>query len=403
VTLATAVGPEGLNPTTSAATAAVITMEGVTLADMGVVLTAADMVVAMVAVGEVTKTNKNKKRVMSKKIIFCCDGTWDSPQNDTNVYTLYNAITTPLTQVKHYDSGVGTDGTPLEQIAGGAFGDGLFQKIKDGYTYIFQEYEQGDDIFIFGFSRGAYTARSLAGMIAVCGIPTANFDNNMVNAAFNAYRNHKSDPSLLVTFNAQYAPFDAKIKMVGVWDTVGALGIPAIFGQVDPVKYGFLDTSLHPDVLNAYQALAIDERRQEFPPTLWIPPVPPVAGQVLEQVWFSGVHCDVGGGYPETGLSDITLGWMMSKAVNLGLEVDPNAWAHFSSLDATYPLDLIHESWNMLWLFPRLRTIATDSTLGNSVVIRCEYDTPYQPQNLTLTNDVPAATYDIERVVNPAL
>lgn len=335
---------------------------------------------------------------MSKRIIFFADGTWDNPQNATNVYTLFKAITTTADQVPYYDDGVGSDGTPLQKIAGGAFGEGLFQKVKDGYTKIAHVYDAGDDIFLFGFSRGAFTARCLAGMIAICGLPSGDFDDDMVNDAFAAYRT----PNLRAAFQTKYGLYDAKIKMVGVWDTVGSLGIPAIFGGVDPIKYGFLDTSLHPDVLNACQALAIDERRQEFPPTLWTPPAPPVPGQVLEQVWFSGVHCDVGGGYPETGLSDITLGWMMGKAISLGLEVDPGVSAQYSSLDATNPLDQIHESWSPLWLFPKSRTISPDSILGNSVAIRCEYGVNYQPQNLSLNNKVPAATYQIEQVVTPA-
>lgn len=332
---------------------------------------------------------------MSKKIVFCLDGTWDSPQDKTNVYTLYTAITLNSNQVKFYDDGVGSDGTPLQKLAGGAFGDGLFQKIKDGYTKIAHVYEQDDQIFLFGFSRGAFTARSLAGMIAICGLPTGNFDDNLVSDAFDAYR----DPGKRAGFKAKYNLYDAKIAMVGVWDTVGALGIPAIEGGVDPAKYGFLDTGLHPDVQNAYHALSIDERRREFPPTLWTPPDPPVAGQTLQQVWFSGVHCDVGGGYPETGLSDITLGWMMGKAIGLGLQIDPAVWANYSNMDATNPLDQIHESWSPLWLFPRTRTIATTANLGNSVAIRCQYDVDYEPENLTINNDQPAASYAIVPVV----
>jgi len=338
---------------------------------------------------------------MSKRIIFCADGTWDSAQNDTNVYKLFKAIPITSDQVAFYDDGVGSDGTPLEKVAGGAFGDGLFQKIKDGYTKIAHVYEPGDEIFIFGFSRGAFTARSLAGMIAICGLPTASFDDNLVNTAFQAYRNKDQRAALLASLN-NYNLFDAKIKMVGVWDTVGALGIPAIFGGVDPLIYGFLDTSLHPDVLNAYQALAIDERRQEFPPTLWTPPAPPVAGQVLEQVWFSGVHCDVGGGYPETGLSDITFSWMLGKAINLGLQADPNVSAQYASLDAKYALAQIHESWSVLWLFPKPRTIADNSTLSNSVAIRCKYDGSYQPGNLDLSAGALAGSYQLVQVVAPA-
>ncbi len=194
-------------------------------------------------------------------------------------------------QVPHYDDGVGSDGLVVQKVAGGAFGTGLFQKIKEGYTKLAHDYEKGDEIFIFGFSRGAYTARSLAGMIGVCGLPTANFSDEVVDKAFEAYRNKDERTALLADLNKTCNLFDANITMVGVWDTVGSLGIPALFGGVAPLLYGFLDTSLNPKILNAYQALAIDERRGEFPPTLWTSPSP---GQTVEQVWFSGVHCDVG-------------------------------------------------------------------------------------------------------------
>ena len=342
---------------------------------------------------------------MSKRIIFCADGTWDSAKNDTNVYKIFKAIPITSDQVAFYDDGVGSDGTPIEKLLGGAFGDGLFQKIKDGYTKIAHVYESGDEIFLFGFSRGAFTVRSLAGMIAICGLPTATFDNSLVNTAFQAYRsrNQKQREALLASLK-NYALFDAKIKMIGVWDTVGSLGIPALIGQVAPLVAGFLDTNLHPDVSNAYQALAIDERRQEFPPTLWTPPSSPVVGQVLEQIWFAGVHCDVGGGYPETGLSDITLSWIMNKAKNLGLQIDDNVWAQYASLDAKYALDQIHESWSLPWGFPRLRTIADNpaTSIGNSVSIRCKYDGSYKPKNLTLdAAGIPAGSCNTVQVVNP--
>jgi uncharacterized protein (DUF2235 family) len=340
---------------------------------------------------------------MSKRIIFCADGTWDRAQNDTNVYKLFKALPTTSDQAPYYDDGVGSDGTLIEKLGGGAFGAGLFQKIKDGYAKIAQVYDAGDDIFIFGFSRGAFTARSLAGMIAVCGLPTTpTFDPNLVNAAFNAYR--QRDPSQRNTLLAglsQFNLFDAKLKMVGVWDTVGSLGVPALAGQVDPLIDGFLDTNLHPDVLNAYQALAIDERRREFPPTLWTPPSPPLAGQTLEQVWFCGVHCDVGGGYPETGLSDITLSWMMGKARNLGLQIDPAVWAQYATLDAKNALGQLHDSWSVLWGFPKARTVANDSTLSNSVAIRFEYQSGYQPENLELFDGGLAPSYQGVEVVAP--
>jgi len=338
---------------------------------------------------------------MSKRIVFCADGTWDSPQNKTNVYKIYQAVSVTPDQLPFYDDGVGSDGLPLEHLAGGAFGIGLFQKIKDGYTKIAHAYEQGDDLFIFGFSRGAYTARSLAGMIAICGLPTQPFDNNLVNTAFNAYRNKDQRAALLAGLSA-YGLFDAQIRMVGVWDTVGSLGIPAAFGGVDPVLFGFLDTSLHPDVKNACHALAIDERRREFPPTLWTSA--PAPGQTLEQIWFVGVHCDVGGGYAETGLSDITLSWMMNKAGTLGLQFVDAAWNQYQALDPKYALDQKHESWNLFWGFPQWRTIAGNAALANSVAIRCAHDASYRPKNLALQPDgTPAATYSVMPVVaNPA-
>jgi hypothetical protein len=182
--------------------------------------------------------------------------------------------------------------------------------------------------------------------------------------------------------------------MVGVWDTVGSLGIPALIGGIDTLMFGFLDTGLHPDVLNAYQALAIDERRREFPPTLWTSA--PVAGQQMEQVWFSGVHCDVGGGYPETGLSDTTFSWMLGKAKALGLEFSNSILTQYGSLDPKYALDQLHQSWNLLWGFPLSRTVADNSTLSNSVSIRCQYESAYEPGNLKLQNGMPAGNYQTE-------
>jgi uncharacterized protein (DUF2235 family) len=330
---------------------------------------------------------------MSKTIVFCADGTWDSPQSATNVYKLWKALPITATQIPFYDDGVGADGTPLQRLTGGAMGDGIFQKIKDGYTKLSHVYEAGDKIFIFGFSRGAYTARSLAGMVAICGLPAGAFDDAMVDAAFQVYRRDAPLASL-----AKYNLFDAKITMVGVWDTVGSLGIPAIVGGVSPILYGFLDTGLHADVMNAHHALSIDERRIEFPPTLWTSA--PAPGQTLEQVWFAGVHCDVGGGYPETGLSDITLGWMMGKARALGLDIDPAVWANYAAVDARHALDQAHESWTPVWGFPRARSVPTDASLSNSVEIRHAHG-GYSPGTLSYNGASLADGYQIVEVVPP--
>jgi uncharacterized protein (DUF2235 family) len=339
---------------------------------------------------------------MSKRIAFCADGTWDGSGNNTNVYRIFKAMKISADQMPFYDDGVGTDGHPLERLAGGAMGLGLFQKIKDGYTKIAQVYEQGDDLFLFGFSRGAYTARALGGMILACGLPTHSFNDATVESAFNAYRNRDQRDAILAQINTQCSLFKPRLQMVGVWDTVGALGIPAIAGGIDQTQFGFLDTSLNPGILHAYHALSIDERRREFPATLWS--TQPADGQILEQVWFTGVHCDVGGSYPGdpdgTALSDITLGWMMSKAAALGIEFDADVFKKYTlPLDAKCSLDAKHESWTALWGFPSHRSIPDDATLANSVVLRLQHDVSYRPQNLTVQNGAPAATYKVAGVV----
>ena len=326
---------------------------------------------------------------MSKRILFCSDGTWDNSGKNTNVYKIYKAMQVAADQIPFYDDGVGADGTPIDRLLGGAFGTGLFQKVKDGYSKIAQVYEKGDEIFVFGFSRGAYTARSIAGMIANCGLPTSSFSNQVVDTAFQAYRDKDDRAKLLAGLNQSCAMYNAQVTMVGVWDTVGSLGIPSLLGAVDPILYGFLDTSLHPSIENAYHALAIDERRLEFPATLWTSQ--PNPGQTLEQVWFTGVHCDVGGSYPDdpdgTALSDITLAWMMNKAAGLGVTFDAAVQAKYAlPVDPKFALDQKHESWNPAWTFPRNRPIAPDAILSNSVPVRCQHDASYRPGNLKFAN-----------------
>lgn len=324
---------------------------------------------------------------MSKKIVFCADGTWNHPDQtddglpaDTNVYKFFKALSSSASQLPFYDDGVGADGTPVDRLLGGAIGEGLFKKIKEGYSKIANSYDDGDQIFLVGFSRGAYTVRSLAGMIAICGLP-AKFSDQAMDDAFQAYRDKANRPTLLPALTAKYECRDVKIDLVGVWDTVGALGIPGdVFDDLNTRLYGFLDTSLHPDVKNAYHALAIDERRPEFLPTLWTGTA--AQGQAIEQVWFCGVHGDVGGGYAETGLSDTTIGWMMEKAQALGLGFDAGVFAKYCPIDPKHGLDAAHESWSPLWGFPTRRQIAPGSTIAGSAGLRIQQLPTYRPTNL---------------------
>ncbi len=342
---------------------------------------------------------------MGKRIIFCADGTWDKASSQTNVYKLYKALLTTGDQMPLYDDGVGADGNHLIMLLGGAFGTGLWQKIKDAYSQIAHVYKQGDEIFIFGFSRGAYTARSLAGMIAACGLPTKPFADQLVNLAFDAYRDKLNREAKLKQL-APWEMFATDIQMVGVWDTVGALGIPAVFGLVDPILYGFLDTGLNPKIKHAVHALAMDERRAEFMPTLWTST--PAAGQIVEQVWFTGAHSDVGGGERDDSLgvpqlSDIPLSWMMNKAQTLGVQFDPNVARQYAHpFDGKFALNKFHESWSLSWGIPVRRRVDPASNIANSVVVRCQLDPEWRPSNLMFVDNCVAATYQIVPVVTPA-
>ena len=343
---------------------------------------------------------------MPKSIAYCADGTWNHPGEtqdglpaDTNVCKIHRALTLSATQLPMYDDGVGSDGTPIERLTGGAFGDGLLAKIKKGYTAIAHAYQDGDAIFLFGFSRGAYTARSMGGMIAACGLPTQDrLNDSAVNDAFAAYRDLKNRAALKAALTQKYGNRDVGIAMIGVWDTVGALGIPGLwFQNLDHAIYGFLDTSLHPSVKSAFHAISIDERRSQFVPTLWDPLTAAAvqSGNSLKQVWFAGVHSDVGGGYAQTGLSDIALWWMMKQAIDQGLQFDPLALRTYDAIDREHSLDVQHESWSPLWGFPQRRNVPLSAVVANSVQIRCQEMLTYRPPNLSANLD----GYTIEPIV----
>ncbi len=342
---------------------------------------------------------------MAKRIVFCIDGTWDAPRMNDNVYRLYKALLVTADQVTFYDDGVGADTTGLDHLVSGAFGQGLIQKVQDAYTKIAHVYENGDSIYLFGFSRGAFTTRSVAGMIATCGLPTGSFTDDCVTKTFQAYRDPTHRTQLLAGLGV-CGLGDATIQMVGVWDTVGSLGIPAIFGGVDEKDYGFLDTGLHPDVKSAYQALALDEQRAQFPATLWTSE--PAPGQVMEQVWFSGCHSDIGGGTALAGgvddsteLSNISLGWMAAKAQAQGLTFDPAQASQFATMPAKYALDAIHESWKPVMGAPHNRPIDKKASVSNSVAVRVQYAQTYAPPSLTLGDDhLLADTYTQVEVVD---
>jgi uncharacterized protein (DUF2235 family) len=308
--------------------------------------------------------------IMGRNIVFCADGTWNGPGRDdnddgvpeaTNVLRLFALLAgkdapsslrlrdeqekaTPdaagAAQIAKYIHGVGDSRNPITKILGGVFGEGYIQRIVRGYTFISRNYAPGDRIFICGFSRGAYTARALGGMIARVGLlkrdamfsPRGDYDAErayrMGIHMWARYRESAGKRSTLIgylqEFNGQdvrddqLEPVDA-IQAIAVWDTVGSLGVP-IYRREDggPLDvFAFADTALSPKVKRGFHAVAIDEERENFTPTLW----DERAG--IEQVWFAGAHADVGGGYPELALSDISLGWMINRLAKEGVLFDP--------------------------------------------------------------------------------
>lgn len=270
---------------------------------------------------------------MKKRWIICADGTWNEPEqtdqgmpSPTNVSKLAAAVLPygrdQVPQSVFYHWGVGERGGIKDHVFGGAFGEGLSKNIRELYFFLIENYSPGDELFLFGFSRGAYAARSLAGLIRNCGILKPPYSSKY-REAYEHYRTrsretHPNAPQS-AEFRKNYSWPDFNIKFIGVWDTVGALGIP-FSGCRD---FEFHDVELSSYVDFAYQALAIDETRQLFVPSLWSkqPASPPK--QVLEQTWFPGVHCNVGGGYMDCGLSNCALDWMWRKAEGCDLALDP--------------------------------------------------------------------------------
>jgi len=296
--------------------------------------------------------------------------------------------------VVFYDAGVGT--RRFEHVIGGAFGFGLSSKVKDAYRFLIETYEPGDEIFLFGFSRGAYTARSTAGLIRNCGILRRD-QATRLDAGYELYRRRDS-ASLPSEFESQlfrrmYAcEPETRIRFIGVWDTVGALGIPSgipwlpvSWVQSFNKRWAFHDLRLSRYVDYAYQAVAIDERRPQFQPALW-EQQPGAGQQVLEQVWFAGVHTNIGGGYQDTGLSAITLLWMKDNAERCGLafrapyfeqeHLQPN------------PLGVLRDSRVGLyrWFPPTWRPIgvapASNERISETALARLAADPTYQPKNL---------------------
>lgn len=296
-----------------------------------------------------------------KQVIVCCDGTWNDTYNqsaDTNVFRIARAIhatqqTGGVQQIVLYLRGVGTSGLRIERLVEGATGLGVDDNIRSAYMFIAQNYLPNDEIFLFGFSRGAYTARSLAGLINACGILKRQKLGDIPDA-WAYYRSvlalpREHSPQDFLSEVKTDTHVDAEIKFLGVWDTVGALGVPAgLLSGDNARKFAFHNTGPCAVVKHGCHALAIDEHRHDFVPTLWTEPAP--VSVKIEQVWFAGAHEDVGGGYITRTLADIPLVWMAQKAEAEGLVLD---WECLPVPGALQDLSATHNSSSGLFSFDR--------------------------------------------------
>ncbi|KAL8826278.1 MAG: hypothetical protein Q9170_007466 [Blastenia crenularia] len=304
-----------------------------------------------------------------KRLIACCDGTWlDSAMGLmnkklpllSNVTRITHAVKAKssdgVPQVVFYEPGIGSEGTFLNRIVGGATAQGLSQNIRETYAFLANNYSNGDEIYLIGFSRGAFTARSVAGLVGGIGLLTKSGLPALAEI-FKDFQHRRdpnykpanpdvpfprkpsaSDPRYRETMEREgFTRLGIRVKVVGVFDTVGSLGIPRIgllekFGlqRRDTKEFLFYDTSLDNCIENAYQALALDENRTAFSPAVW--EKPPNNTTNLRQVWFPGTHSNIGGGYPDQGMANITLAWMISQ-------LEP-----FIDFDPDYILDCYDET-----------------------------------------------------------
>ncbi|HSX58930.1 MAG TPA: DUF2235 domain-containing protein [Tahibacter sp.] len=378
-----------------------------------------------------------------KRLALFLDGTWNDPVDSTNVHTLHEQVSAVgpggVEQRTKYLAGVGTKWT--ERVRGGAVGYGLSGIVMKGYDWLVDNYDDGDEIYIFGFSRGAFTARSVAGLVAKCGLRRRGSTTMDTEAIYARYKRGKELPALQdILFRQEHKGYvptaeeqalidssrRVEIMMIGVWDTVGALGVPWTeapwFG---PKDFYFHSTQMSVLYRHAFHAMAIDEHRGAYAPTLWTRFTPDAADrnpssaipvERVEQRWFVGAHSNVGGGYTDDTLCRFPLAWLQRKAAGLGLAFDTT----FAPTDADFdiePVDSYAKFMRGLYRVIRFgrrfyrpigadervvrngRSMPINEFIDASVFRRCQAKPEYRPDNLVewakrrgvdLTKAVPA-------------
>ncbi len=350
---------------------------------------------------------------MSKNLVVFSDGTNNagsvSSEDSTNVWRLYKACpNTEGQQVTFYDAGLGSrpDANEKETYLDWSYrylsmatGLGISWNIRQCYDFLVQKYEPGDKVFLFGFSRGAYTVRSLGGVLSLCGIIRAQQDGldlsteseaaaakrfELVEKAYGVYQTgHGADRAAERkaagrAFTQEYS-HEALPHFVGVWDTVSALGLPGTINILNPLRHKFHDAKLNSEVPFACQALSVDENRKAFAPVPWEGAA--ANGQKIAQYWFPGVHSDVGGGYEDRGLADITLDWMVKQATSsgAGLIVDEDALVFGNTPPDKWHTDDMHNErdgfFKRAFFWEGLRSISTGALMEAGAPARIEEGT----------------------------
>lgn len=305
---------------------------------------------------------------MSNDLVFLFDGTWnqaeDGIDDETNVEKLYKLFPDSAIDNLNYEKGVGT--RINEEIAGGSFGYGIDKRILGAYRFLQSRFERykGDvasiRIFIFGFSRGAYTARVFAQLLSFSGVPVEGI---VERSGWNNYLNQDEKAAQNLKDKGDY--FAVEVEMLGVWDTVKSSYHKDRNDDILPSK-----------VKAAYHAMAIDEKRSLFPILRF------QSDKRITETWFAGVHSDIGGGYPskESGLSDVTLEWMVNQAQKHKLEFIPD-WAEYL---APNPLEDMHDSFKGALAAggENHREINPNDNIHKSVLKRIKGRADYKPENL---------------------